>query len=56
MSRYSPVNADSLSDGDYPFPSPDWYFSNQSWVDAQVERYFENRTGECDARVSRCRC
>lgn len=30
----------------YPFPSPDWYFSNQSWVDQQLALYYENRTGE----------
>ncbi|KAL8632744.1 hypothetical protein Q9189_001449, partial [Teloschistes chrysophthalmus] len=29
----------------YPFPSPDWYFSNQSWVDQQLALYYENRTG-----------
>ncbi|KAL9581636.1 MAG: hypothetical protein Q9212_003785, partial [Teloschistes hypoglaucus] len=28
----------------YPFPSPDWCFSNQSWVDQQLAVYYENRT------------
>lgn len=37
---------DRLADGDYPFPTPDWYFSNQSWADEQNEIYYENRTGE----------
>ncbi|KAL8907682.1 MAG: hypothetical protein Q9207_001250 [Kuettlingeria erythrocarpa] len=29
----------------YPFPSPDWYFTNQSWVAQQLEIYYQSRTG-----------
>ncbi|KAL8921112.1 MAG: hypothetical protein Q9208_005865 [Pyrenodesmia sp. 3 TL-2023] len=36
-------NADDQSK--YPFPSPDLYFTNQSWVAQQLEIYYQNRTG-----------
>ncbi|KAL8884351.1 MAG: hypothetical protein Q9192_006869 [Flavoplaca navasiana] len=29
----------------YPTPSPDLYFSDPTWVDQQLEIYYENRTG-----------
>ncbi|KAL8703907.1 MAG: hypothetical protein Q9201_002919 [Fulgogasparrea decipioides] len=29
----------------YPFPSPAWFFSNQSWSAQQLAVYYENRTG-----------
>jgi choline dehydrogenase-like flavoprotein len=29
----------------YPFPTPDWLSSNQTWAAEQLEIYYENRTG-----------
>ncbi|KAL8693092.1 MAG: hypothetical protein Q9218_002016 [Villophora microphyllina] len=29
----------------YPFPTPDWFFTNQSWVAEQLAIYYQNRTG-----------
>ncbi len=32
-------------DSNYPFPSPDWQYTNQSWVADQLAIYYKNRTG-----------
>ncbi|KAI5198035.1 glucose-methanol-choline oxidoreductase [Aureobasidium subglaciale] len=34
-----------FSFSNYTFPTPDWMFSNASWVAEQLELYYENRTG-----------
>ncbi|GAB7362258.1 hypothetical protein MBLNU230_g2279t2 [Neophaeotheca triangularis] len=29
----------------YPFPTPSWYFTNESWLADSLEEYYESRTG-----------
>ncbi|KAL8950668.1 MAG: hypothetical protein Q9222_003305 [Ikaeria aurantiellina] len=31
----------------YLYPTPDWFFNNQSWSAEQLAIYYQNRTGRC---------
>src|SRR2546423_5205678 len=35
----------ALDGSGYPFPAPEWLFSNQTWAVEQLEIYYKNRTG-----------
>jgi len=35
-----------LADGNYSSPSPDWFFTNQTWAAEQLALYYKNRTGK----------
>jgi len=39
-------NANTEVDGNYPFPTPDWFLSNASWAAEQLQIYKDNRTGK----------
>lgn len=35
----------------YPYPSPSWLMTNESWADAQLVRYHEDSTGKPITRI-----
>lgn len=35
----------SYNYSNYPYPSPDWLDSNETWAEEQLELYYQNRTG-----------
>ncbi|KAI7722438.1 GMC oxidoreductase [Hortaea werneckii] len=39
--RNKPRSADS----NYPYPSPEWLFTNETWANEQLSLYYHNRTG-----------
>jgi hypothetical protein len=40
-------------DGDYLFPTPDWFLTNASWAAEQLQIYKDNRTGKPHRRERR---
>lgn len=34
------------ADSNYPYPSPEWLFTNETWTNEQLSLYYHNRTGK----------